>query len=380
MILVGTLWHSRSDAFLHSNGSGNATNKPKHSSRPVVSSAAWTAAQMRAAPELWKHPLTKDEILELETGAKAALADGRPLERITSKADFSLPTLGPRLEAIRQQVSFGIGFGLITGIPVEVWPHEVVVAAYWLIGLHWGRAVANNRKGHLIGHIKDIGHDPTKPDTRLYATAAPQPYHNDGPADLVSLLCLHNAKEGGQSHWSSSMSIYNEILRSRPELIPVLCGPWYFDRKGEVPPGKLPYFEIPVFNFYKGNLSVNYSPNYYFDSQRYENVPRLTPAHLEAIRELDRLAACDEFRMDYYLQPGDIQLLSNHVCLHSRGGFVDHTDPQKKRWLLRLWLVPPDERPLPPSYADLMGGSVDVSTRGGIMCDESTQTVQFQAE
>jgi len=27
----------------------------------------------------------------------------------------------------------------------------------------------------------------------------------------------------------------------------VLAGPWYFDRKGEVPPGKQPFFEIPVF-------------------------------------------------------------------------------------------------------------------------------------
>ena len=32
---------------------------------------------------------------------------------------------------------------------------------------------------------------------------------------------------------------------------------------------------------------------------------------------------CDEFRLDYYLQPGDIQLLNNHTCLHTRGAFTD---------------------------------------------------------
>lgn len=47
------------------------------------------------------------------------------------------------------------------------------------------QAVPQNKKGHLIGHIKDIGHDPSKPDTRLYATNVAQPWHNDGPADLV---------------------------------------------------------------------------------------------------------------------------------------------------------------------------------------------------
>ena len=40
-------------------------------------------------------------------------------------------------------------------------------------------------------------------------------------------------------------------MRSRPDLLPVLTGPWYFDRKGEVPPGKQGFFEIPVLNFHE---------------------------------------------------------------------------------------------------------------------------------
>jgi hypothetical protein len=51
--------------------------------------------------------------------------------------------------------------------------------------------------------------------------------------------------------------------------------------QGEVPPGKLPYFCIPVLNFHEGHLSVNFSSNYYILSQRHADVPRLTPAHLE---------------------------------------------------------------------------------------------------
>jgi hypothetical protein len=51
--------------------------------------------------------------------------------------------------------------------------------AYWGMGLYWGKASSNNKKGHMIGHIKDIGHDPSSPLTRLYATHAAQPFHND---------------------------------------------------------------------------------------------------------------------------------------------------------------------------------------------------------
>jgi len=54
------------------------------------------------------------------------------------------------------------------------------------------------------------------------------------PADIVTLLCLKNAKEGGHSSWASSITVYNEILKRRPDLAQLLAGPWFFDRKGEV--------------------------------------------------------------------------------------------------------------------------------------------------
>jgi hypothetical protein len=67
----------------------------------------------------------------------------------------------------------------------------------------------------------------------------------------AALLCLSNAKEGGLSGWSSSISVHNEIVRRRPDLARVLAGPWFMDRKGEVPEGKKGYFELPVFNYHE---------------------------------------------------------------------------------------------------------------------------------
>lgn len=42
----------------------------------------------------------------------------------------------------------------LAGVPVDRWGRKETVLAYWGIGLYWGRAVSNNKKGHLIGHIK----------------------------------------------------------------------------------------------------------------------------------------------------------------------------------------------------------------------------------
>jgi hypothetical protein len=251
---------------------------------------------------------------------------------------------------------------------VHRWPPAHVALAYWGLGLHWGRAVPTNAAGHLIGHVKDIGQDPSRPDTRLYTTSAAQPFHNDGPADLVALLCLDTAKDGGLSSWCSSIALHNEVL-GRPDIAALLAAPdaWFFDRKGEVPSGKKGFFEVPVFNYHKGFLSVNFSDNYFLLSQRHKEVPRLTPAHHEAMALLNSLAAPDKFRMDYAMLPGDIQLLSNHTVFHARSAFVDHDEPGRGRHLLRLWLVPPGARPLPECYGEMMGGGVNPETRGGIV-------------
>lgn len=350
--------------------------------QPVDHPSAWSAQDMRERQAEWAYQLTPDDVAELEAAVAAAELTGKAVEDITLP-EFYLPSLGPKLRGMLLEVTHGRGFQLLRGVPVHRFTRKQSALAYWGMGLHWGRARSNNKQGHLIGHIKDIGQDPDKPETRLYATSAAQPVHNDGPADVVSLLCLAPASVGGDSHWSSSTSVYNRILARRPDLLEVLAGPWFFDRKGEVPPGKQPFFEIPVLNFHAGYLSVNFSANYYAGSQRHAEVPRLTPAHLEAIKVFEELAWSDELRLDWNLRPGDVQLLSNHTCLHSRAGFVDDPrDPAAQRHLLRLWLAPPGDRPLPEAYREIMGGgSLEAGVRGGIATGEETRLrVPLEAE
>lgn len=120
------------------------------------------------------------------------------------------------------------------------------------------------------------------------------------------------------------------------------------------------------------------SDNYYHLSQRHDEVPRLTPDHLEAIRLFNELASSPELRLDWILQPGDVQLLSNHTCLHFRGAFKD--SPAATRHLLRLWVSPPNDRPLPACYSEIMGGSVAPGKRGGIFIPGAEANIPEEAE
>ncbi len=65
---------------------------------------------------------------------------------------------------------------------------------------------------------------------------------------------------------------------------------------------------------------------------------------------IDTLAADDRFRLDMDFRQGDIQFLNNHLVFHSRTGFVDYEEAERKRHLLRLWLDTPSYADLPPFF------------------------------
>jgi len=95
----------------------------------------------------------------------------------------------------------------------------------------------------------------------------------------AALLCLSNAKEGGLSGWSSSISVHNDIVRQRPDLARLLAGPWFMDRKGEVPEGKKGYFELPVFNYHQASMPTQ-TLSVYMSTVQVETDARQRAGHL----------------------------------------------------------------------------------------------------
>jgi hypothetical protein len=239
----------------------------------------------------------------------------------------------------------------------------------WGIDTHFGSARSQNAKGHLLGHVYDLGQglSATNPHIRSYATAERQHFHIDR-CDVVALLCLRRAKSGGQSAIVSAMTLHNVMLARRPDLLERLYRPFPVDRRGEVPPGKGPFYEAPVFNEYGGLVSALYSRQHIASAQRFPDARRLTDADFEALDMLADLAADPELGLDMTFMPGDIQFLHNHTILHARTAYEDWPDAERKRHLLRLWLAPPRARPLPPVFAECYGG-LTIGDCGGIICE-----------
>jgi len=326
--------------------------------------AAWYGPDMVKRDE-WLMPLTPADVAEIEAATLPLAAREADIAAIGAEA-FPLPTLGPRLrERVARDVLGGRGFLMLRGLPVERWSVRQSATAYYGIGAHLGSARSQNGKGHVLGHVKDLGLDVHDPNVRIYQTNERQTYHTDS-CDIVGLLCLKTAQSGGLSALVSSTTIFNEMRRRRPDLLALLFQPLATDRRGEVPDGMKPYFEIPVFNWHNGHLSAIYQRQYIDSAQRFADAPRLDAARIEALDMFDRLAEDPALNMFMEFRPGDIQLVHNHTLLHDRTGFVDWPEPERRRHLLRLWLAAPNARPLPPVYAQRYG-SIVPGDRGGVI-------------
>jgi hypothetical protein len=337
--------------------------------RPIEGPSAWIGSDMRGREAEWSYRLSPSEIAEIETALKSVQAHGVGIAEIR-RDDFPLPTLGPVLDRLRAEVLDGRGFVLLRGVPVEDRPITESAAAYWGIGSYFGSARSQNAKGHLLGHVYDLGgSSATDPTIRSYATSERQNFHIDR-CDLVALLCLRRAKSGGQSAIVSSMTVHNVMAERRPDLLERLYRPFPVDRRGEVPEGKAPFYEAPVFNEYAGKVSVLYSRLHIGSSQRFPEARRLTAEDIEALDMLADVAGDPELRLDMNFMPGDIQFLHNHTILHARTGYEDWPEAERKRHLLRLWLSPPNARPLPPVFAECYG-DITIGNRGGIVCKQT---------
>jgi hypothetical protein len=310
----------------------------------------------------WIRELTLAERSELLSALDGVRHMAGDLVSIT-RSDFPLPELGPRLDQLRHDILDGRGFVLLRGLPIEDLSFLETATLYWGIGTYFGSARPQNARGHLLGHVVDVQGKVVEA-ARGYLTNRHLPYHCDY-VDVVSLLCLRKARSGGLSSLVSSHTIHNEIWSRRPDLAAALYQPIPRDRHDEIPPGEGPWYELPVFNYFQGRLSVYFLRRHMEEVVKYPGVPPIT-AELQAAMDLvQELANDPALHLKMAFEPGDMQLIHNHQIMHDRTAYEDWPEDRKKRYLLRLWLAPHDGIALPAAFAGLYG-SVTVGARGGV--------------
>ena len=319
--------------------------------KPVADRSAWKGGDFKhdfSWIEIWSDA----ELDEIERALRSVQQEGRPWYEIDRKC-FNLPTVGPHLERVADELENGRGFVLLRGLPIERYTLEEVRTLYWALGSYLGEGVAQNNKGHVIASVKDLGIDYNNPKARGYVSRNQLTPHCD-PTDVVGLLCYQKPLSGGVSTIASSMAIFNHLLEEHPEYLDVVFRGYRYNLRGEGAMGMIDEVtknKIPIFSYFNNRLSCRFNGNMIRTAPELSGED-LTPEELEVIDYIEQTALSPEFHLDMALERGDIQFLSNHSIVHTRSEFVDGDDDAHKRHLLRLWLYLHHRRKLEPKFAD----------------------------
>ena len=308
--------------------------------QPITGAAAWTPDSM-ADPALWAYVLSSQEVQVIDAALQHLKSKNLSYPHFT-KADFPIGSLATVMQQWQNELEDGKGFIVVRGFPVERYTDDECRAVAYGIGLHLGRPVRQNPKGDLLGDVQAVG-DVNNKNTRVYETNLYLPYHTD-PSDVVGLLCVRKAKEGGLSSLVPTALVYNYILKHYPEYLGLYYKRWYMEHLCQPTPAL-----TALFSYYEGKLSCRYLRQYVHLGHETMGLP-LSQVEERALDIFDEALNKPEHRLDMMLEPGDFQFANNNVVLHSRNGFVDHEDACQRRLLLRLWLQMPNARAHSPDF------------------------------
>ncbi|GAB3010532.1 TauD/TfdA family dioxygenase [Mycobacterium bourgelatii] len=308
--------------------------------QPVAGPTVWDAASLDA----WDYMIAVDPH---QAEACLRIRDelrrrGRRLDTI-EPSDFQEPALAEIARGIRYCLHLGPGFAVLRGLSFEGWTDEEASMLYWGLGTYLGAPQPQNRQGDRVYLVQDTGQ--SIGEARGSKTNSALIFHTDSACayagsrpDVLGLLCLRKAVSGGESLMVSGHAAYNALLETSPELLEELYGEFCFDRSHETEPGEDPITMGSVFTDTADGVQLRYN-RLHIELGHYKSGRPLSDRQRQALDALDRALNDPSRAVTFTLQPGDVLFADNYVTLHNRHAFVDATEVEARRCLVRLWLA-----------------------------------------
>ncbi len=328
---------------------------------PITHPGAWTGAQLLGRED-WVFSLNESDRQELKA---ALLATSHlPLETL-EPTTFPLPTLVPRLAALQDSLENGSGTTLFRGLKIEDYTEDECRRLFWGLSRHLGVPISQSAAGERIFSVRDEGFAADDARARGPNTRKKLSFHTDR-CDVIGFFCLNQAKSGGENEVASSMAIYNRILEMRPDLLEVLLQPYFYKRHNVDTGNEKPYCEQPIFSFHEGHFASAFLRVLIERAYAPEELAPMSPIQKEALDLIETIAAEETMHLRFLQKPGDILFLNNWVTYHRRTEFEDFPEPERRRHILRIWLSPPNSRPLAPWFEANYGSTEAGAIRGGM--------------
>ncbi|ANF83394.1 hypothetical protein A3K93_14275 (plasmid) [Acinetobacter sp. NCu2D-2] len=309
---------------------------------PIREKTAWMGKELIQKDD-WIYHLSQDVIAALDANLAEIEAKKLMLNQINhGHLTIQDTNILAEFSKWADELENGYGFFLLKGLDAERYSEDQMATLYYLIGLYMGQPVTQNARGDLLGRVENVG-DLKNKSTRVYETNAYLPYHTD-LSDVVGLLSIRKAKQGGLSSLVSAATVYNQILEHYPEYLGYYYHPTYCDHLGDPEPSL-----TPIFSYWEGKLSCRYMRAYIELGHERRGIP-LSSVQKQAFDIFDHFINHPDLRIDMMLEPGDMQFCNNYSVMHSRTAFEDFDELSKRRKLLRLWLKMPNARSLAEDF------------------------------
>ena len=259
---------------------------------------------------------------------------------LLSPTQFDLARCRDVMAAVGRLLRGGIGLAVLDRVPVERFSVDENRAVAWLLGSLLGRLVAQKWDGTMVYDVRDTG-QALSYGVRRSVTNLDLQFHTDAPwlaepPELVGLLCLHPALEGGVSRFVSLVTAHEELERRQPALLRRLYQPLPWDRQAEHAPDDPTVARQPVFETTAAGLRGRYNHSLVENAEGLAG-PRLDDDGRLALAAMSDILNSPARWVEFSIEQGQLQYLNNRLFAHSRTTFRDAGEPERKRHLIRLW-------------------------------------------
>ncbi|KAL2165507.1 hypothetical protein VTH06DRAFT_807 [Thermothelomyces fergusii] len=291
---------------------------------------AWTGSDFKDSSD-YIMVLSDAHLAEIKSALESYKSLGQDGDLVNA-TNFPLPTLGPKLRELSDDVHNGKGFCVIRGIDPALYSVEDLTLIYLgvqsYIAEQRGR---QDKRGNMLVHI--VADNSTKRAANHHRHSTKSiTFHNEEAGDVISWLTRSTAATGGKCIIASAYTVYNMLAATRPDVVRTLArSDWPF---------ALPRFQCrPVIFYRDSKLIMNFGRAALMGSEahpRPRNLPSLSARQIEALDAIEAIAQATQ--LEIQTRPGDMHFINNLAILHRREGFANGQAPTEKRHLVRMRL------------------------------------------
>lgn len=252
------------------------------------------------------------------------------------------PLVASLLGEINTDIRDGGGYCIVRIGPELLNDPHLLTVAYWNLFTCLGVPIPQYSSGEMLFEVQ-VSREAVPLMSHYSQSNRGGGFHTDGTfltrsPYYVGLICLDQAKYGGDSILIDARPIYRELMLNQPEVLRSLEREFYFDCCGQIS-GKDTRLK-PVISRKNGSLFVQYLRSYITQGHEKVAVP-LTAEAVAGLDAFDEMLDRKEFQFLYKLNPGEMLLFNNSIILHGRKPFSEEGDEVSKRLLIRIYAEDP---------------------------------------